>query len=126
MCENFVPVLSQVRAGRAEYRAMSVEMKKVAVVIETARHQICGNVAVPAVSRLSDYANDPHRRFWAVTEAEVAELHGSDRTRKVGFLLIAAHEITMISPLNGDAPARVAQPADYEPITRDPLAGLLT
>ena len=107
---------------------MSVEMNKVAVVIETARHQICGHVAVPAVSRLSDYANDPGRRFWAVTDAEVSELHGSDRMRLVGFLLIAAHEITMISPIGGDLPhaARAAEPADYEPIVHDPLSGLLT
>ena len=106
---------------------MGVEMNKVAVVIETTRHQICGHVAVPAVSRLSDYANDPARRFWAVTDAEVSDLQGSDRTRHVGFLLIAAHEITMISPIGGDLPhaARVAEPADYEPIMRDPLAGLL-
>ena len=112
---------------------MGVEMNKVAVVIETSRHQICGQVAVPAVSRLSDYANDPARRFWAVTDAEVSELHGSDRSRQVGFLLIAAHEITMISPIGADIPrpVREAEPTDYEPtpyerITSDPLAKLLS
>ena len=106
---------------------MSVEMNKVAVVIDTARHQICGHVAVPAVSRLSDYANDPVRRFWAVTEAEVSAVEGADRTRRVDFLLVAAHEITMISPIGGDLPhaARAAEPADFMPIVSDPLAGLL-
>ena len=103
-------------------------MHKVPVVIETSRHQICGQVAVPAVSRLSDYANDPLRRFWAVTEAQVSDLHGSDRIRHVGFLLIAAHEITMISPLNADPPPSLpaVESAAYEPIARDPLAGLLS
>ena len=96
---------------------MSVEMHKVAVVIETARHQICGHVAVPAVSRLSDYANDPARRFWAVTDAEVTQNDHPDRMRSTPFLLIAAHEICMISPIASDEPqaARLAQPADYAP-----------
>ena len=97
---------------------MGIEMNKVAVVIETARHQICGNVAVPAVSRLSDYANDPQRRFWAVTEAEITALEHPDRARIVPFLLIAAHEIGMISPIANEGPtaARLAQPADYTPV----------
>ena len=97
---------------------MSVEMHKVAVVIETARHQICGHVAVPAVSRLSDYANDPQRRFWSVTDAEISSNDGPDRSRRVPFILIAAHEISMISPIATQTPpaARVAQPADYLPV----------
>ena len=97
---------------------MGVEMNKVAVVIETARHQICGQVAVPAVSRLSDYANDPVRRFWAVTDAEIASMEHPDRARSVPFILVAAHEISMISPIATQTPpaARVAQPADYLPV----------
>ena len=102
---------------------MSVEMHKVAVVIETARHQICGHVAVPAVSRLSDYANDPVRRFWAVTDAEITLLEHPDRVRSTPFLLIAAHEICMISPIAHDEPqaARLARPTDYGQAL-DPLA----
>ena len=97
---------------------MGIEMNSVAVVIETARHQICGNVAVPAVSRLSDYANDPQRHFWAVTEAEITSNDHPDRARTVPFILIAAHEIGMISPINSDEPAaaRLAMPADYVPM----------
>lgn len=96
---------------------MGIEMNKMAVVIETARHQICGTVAVPAVSRLSDYANEPQRRFWAVTEAEVSSIEHPERARSVPFMLIAAHEISIISPIAGDEPvaARLAQPADYAP-----------
>ena len=97
---------------------MGIEMNKVAVVIETDRHQICGHVAVPAVSRLSDYANDPQRRFWSVTDAEISSIEHPDRARNVPFILIAAHEISMISPISSDEPAaaRLAQPADYVPI----------
>ena len=94
---------------------MGVEINQVAVVIETDRHQICGNVAVPAVSRLSDYANDPQRRFWAVTDVEITSLDGHDRPRSVPFALVAAHEICMISPIATQTPlaARDAQPADF-------------
>ena len=97
---------------------MGIEMNKVAVVIETARHQICGHVALPAVSRLSDYANDPQRRFWAVTEAEISSIEHPDRARAVPFILIAAHEISMISPIGMDSPitAKLAEPADYVPV----------
>ena len=97
---------------------MGIDMNKVAVVIETARHQICGNVAVPAVSRLSDYANDPQRRFWSITDAEISALDGRDRPRSLPFILIAAHEITMISPIATERPlaARLAQPTDFAPI----------
>lgn len=105
---------------------MGIQMHKVAVVIETARHQICGHVAVPAVSRLSDYANDPQRRFWAVTDAEITVLEHPDRSREVPFLLIAAHEITMISPMQADRPVRQhAQPIDFREYT-DPLGQALT
>ncbi len=83
---------------------MAVEMHKVAVVIETKSLRITGHVAVPAVSRLSDYANDPQRRFWAVTDAEIAPLSAPARRREAPFILVASHEICVISPVTEDAP----------------------
>jgi hypothetical protein len=74
------------------------EFVQVAVLIETSRHHIVGNVTVPTVDRLSDYANDPERRFWAVTDAQVAPIEDPDRLRGVDFVLVARHEITMIRP----------------------------
>lgn len=94
---------------------MAVEMHKVAVVIETARHHICGEVAVPAVSRLSDYANDPQRRFWALTDVEISGHEGREAPRSVPFMLVAAHEIYTISPIATERPraAQHAQPGDF-------------
>ena len=83
---------------------MAMEMHKVTVVIETKSLRITGNVAVPAVSRLSDYANDPLRRFWAVTDAEIAPLNAPARRRESPFILVASHEICMISPLEEGLP----------------------
>jgi hypothetical protein len=74
------------------------EFVQTAVLIETARHQIVGNVFVPAVDRLSDYANDPGRLFWAVTDAQIAPIEDPDRMRGVDFVLVARNEITMIRP----------------------------
>lgn len=44
---------------------MTLETVKTFVMIETARYLITGNVAVAAGARLSDYANDPSRDFFA-------------------------------------------------------------
>jgi hypothetical protein len=77
---------------------MADEFVPTAVLIETSRHHIVGNVSVPAVDRLSDYANDPGRHFWAITDAQIAPLDDPDRLRGVDFVLVARHEITMIRP----------------------------
>lgn len=86
----------------------SIRTTKVAVAIETSRHQIFGTVAVPTIARLSDYANDPMRKFWAVTDATIAPVDEPNRTRNVGFVLVASHEITMISPLSDAVPEPAA------------------
>jgi hypothetical protein len=77
---------------------MSDEFVLTSVLIETDRHRIIGNVYVPAVDRLSDYANDPTRHFWSVTDAQIAPLDDPDRERSVDFVLVARHEILMIRP----------------------------
>ena len=68
------------------------------IIIETSRYRIAGNVAVPLGERLSDYANDPDRSFFAVTEARVAPLDYPERDRPVEFVLVARHEVGLISP----------------------------
>ena len=74
------------------------EMIKTAVLIETARHQILGNVTVPAGERLSDYVNDRERDFFSVTEAQMAPLEDRDRMRDVDFILVNRSEISIIRP----------------------------
>ncbi len=99
---------------------MAVAMHKVTVVIETKSLRITGDVAVPAVSRLSDYANDPQRRFWAVTDADIAPLAAPARRREAPFILVASHEICVISPLEEQA-QRSPAGAGAHPVD-DPLA----
>jgi hypothetical protein len=77
---------------------VSDETIKTAVMIETSRHQIVGNIALPTSDRISDYANDPTRRFWAITEAQIAPLDDPGKLREVDFVLVAAHEIGLIRP----------------------------
>ena len=68
------------------------------VIVETSRYRIRGDVSVPTSERLSDYANAPARDFFAVTDAHIAPLTEPDRERRVGFILVARHEIGVILP----------------------------
>jgi hypothetical protein len=79
------------------------------VVIETGRYRITGNVAVPVGQRLSDYANDPSRTFFAVTEATIAPLDQSDRSRPLDFTLVNRMEISVLTP--GEGVEQHSQPA---------------
>lgn len=74
----------------------------VPVVVETSRYRIRGSVAVPTEERLSDYANAGGRDFFAVTDALVAPLDNPERERKVGFILVARHEIGVMLPAELD------------------------
>lgn len=71
---------------------------KTPVVIETARYQIVGNVSVPEGIRLSDYANDPDRAFFALTDVQLAPLEQLERQRVVEFMLVNRREIAVILP----------------------------
>jgi hypothetical protein len=77
---------------------MTSDTVKTAVMIETARYLITGNVSVPSETRLSDYANDCSRAFFALTEAALGPLDQPERGRQVDFLLVARHEVTLIAP----------------------------
>ncbi len=84
---------------------MSVQMKKVAVVIETARHRIYGKVAVPAVARLSDYANDPERTFFALTHVRLSPLEHPERERAADFMLVNRQDVAVMLPEWGEQKA---------------------
>jgi hypothetical protein len=77
---------------------MSGECVKTPVVMETSRHSITGNVAVPAGERLSDYANSADRTFFAVTEARIAPIAQPDRQRPLEFILVNRAEVGLITP----------------------------
>jgi hypothetical protein len=73
-------------------------VKKTPVVIETRRYQIVGNVSVPDGTRLSDYANDGSRAFFAITEVQYAPLEQLERTRNVEFMLVNRLEVSVMLP----------------------------
>src|SRR5688500_5322941 len=79
------------------------EVSKTAVVVETSRYRVRGNVAVPTDARLSDYANEGRRDFSSVTEALVAPLDNPERERRVNFILVARHEIGVMLPADEEA-----------------------
>lgn len=68
------------------------------ITLETARYAIRGEVSVPVGERLSDYANDEARDFFALTNAYLAPLDNPERERHVGFILVARHEIGVMMP----------------------------
>ena len=74
------------------------EVLRTAVVLETKRYTVRGDVSVPAGERLSDYANQMGRDFFAITDAYVAPLEAPDRERHVGFILVARHEVGTLMP----------------------------
>ena len=77
---------------------MDNDTVKTAVMIETARYLITGNVSLAPDTRLSDYANDDSRGFFALTEAALGPLDQPEHGRQVDFLLVARHEVTLIAP----------------------------
>jgi hypothetical protein len=77
---------------------MDIDTVKTAVMIETARYLITGNVSLPPATRLSDYANDAARGFFALTDAALGPLDLPEHGRQVDFLLVARHEVTLIAP----------------------------
>ena len=71
---------------------------RLSVVIETSRHRIRGDVTVRTDGRLSDYANEPARQFFALTDAHIAPLENLQQERAVAFLLVARHEVGLLLP----------------------------
>ena len=68
------------------------------VMVETSRYRIRGFVTHPAGTRLSDYANEGGRDFFAITDAYLAPLETPEREHSVGFILVARHEVGVMFP----------------------------
>jgi len=70
------------------------------LIIHTDRHRITGTVAVPTVgrNRLSDYANDPDREFFAVTDALMAPLDAPDEVQAMDFVMVARRQVLLVMP----------------------------
>ena len=70
------------------------------LIIQTDRHRITGTVAVPTVgrSRLSDYANDPEREFFAITDATIAPLDAPEAVEKMDFIMVARRHVLLVMP----------------------------
>ena len=75
------------------------------LIIHTDRHRISGTVAVPTVgrNRLSDYANDPDREFFAVTDARMSPLDAPDEVQELDFIMVARRQIHLVLPGTADA-----------------------
>jgi hypothetical protein len=97
---------------------MDGPMYRTSVVIETTRYSITGQVTLPPHARLSDYANDVAREFFAVTNAHVAPLDQPERGRYAPFALVARHEIAMLYPgdcdMSAESPSRAAIAAQFD------------
>ncbi len=70
------------------------------LIIQTDRYRITGTVAVPTVgrNRLSDYANDPEREFFAITDATLARLDAPDMVEQMDFIMVARRQILLVMP----------------------------
>lgn len=70
------------------------------LVIHTDRHRISGTVAVPTVgrNRLSDYANDPEREFFAITNARMSPLDAPDEVTEMDFVMVARRQVLLVMP----------------------------
>lgn len=75
------------------------------LIIHTERHRISGSVAVPTVgrNRLSDYANDPEREFFAITDASISPLDAPDEIEKLDFIMVARRQIHLVLPGTAEA-----------------------
>lgn len=89
-------------------------MIRTSVVIETSRYRIRGDVTVRTEGRLSDYANDPAREFFALTDAHIAPLDNLQAERAVAFMLVARHEIALLLPSEDDEGSRADDAAREE------------
>lgn len=82
------------------------------IIVETDRHRITGLLRLPADgyrSRLTDYLNASERMFVALTEVEVASLHGTPRVEQRPFVVLSLRHIVLAMPADdGDAAADAA------------------
>jgi hypothetical protein len=86
-----------------------VEQRSERIIVETDRHRITGDLALPADgyrSRLTDYLNASEREFVALTDVEVTTLQGSPRVEKRAFIALSLRHVVLAMPAqDGDGAA---------------------
>ena len=95
-----------------------------AVVVETPRYRIEGNLTLPREgyrSRLSDYVNQRDREFFAINEATLTALDAPDQVRHTAFLMVARRHVRMVTLAGGRE--RVVPGHDLRQFERYPTAG---
>jgi hypothetical protein len=78
-----------------------VDQRSERVIIETDRHRIVGDLALPADgyrSRLTDYLNAAEREFLALTDVEVTNLQGTPRVEKRVFIALSLRHVVLAMP----------------------------
>ncbi len=80
-----------------------MELREERIVVETDRHRLVGTIQLPREgyrSRLTDFLNAGEREFFALTDAEVAEL-GSDggAPRRLPFVAVSRRHVVLAAPL---------------------------
>ncbi len=71
------------------------------IIVETDRHRITGDLALPADgyrSRLTDYLNASEREFVALTDVEVTTLQGSPRVERRAFIALSLRHVVLAMP----------------------------
>ena len=82
-----------------------VDQRHEPIVVETERYRIEGKLTLPSEgyrSRLSDYVNQRDREFFAMQDATITSLDGSDQGRPADFLLVARRHIRLVVPGAGE------------------------
>ena len=77
-----------------------MDLRHEAIVLETDRYRIEGNLTLPREgyrSRLSDYVNQRDREFFAVSEATLTTLDAPDEVRHAAFLMVARRHVRMVT-----------------------------
>jgi hypothetical protein len=85
-----------------------VEQRSERIIVETDRHRITGDLALPADgyrSRLTDYLNASEREFVALTDVEVTTLQGSPRVEKRAFIALSLRHVVLAMPAQDDTAA---------------------
>jgi hypothetical protein len=86
-----------------------VEHRDERIIVETESHRITGMLRLPADgyrSRLTDYLNASERMFLALTDVEVASLHGPPRVEQRGYVALSLRHIVLAMPADDAEPFR--------------------
>ena len=82
------------------YHPGALDMREEQIVLETDRYRIVGKLTLPSEgyrSRLSDYANQRDREFFAVSDAIVTPLDGPEEIRRASFLMVGRAHVRLIA-----------------------------